>query len=69
VSYEVIVNLVAAASTHEGLRVKCALDTNAYPKGIKVPDDVIRQLKIEKDAFHGEWNYAILPRKDETVIA
>jgi len=33
-----------------------------YDKGIKVSDREIAALNIEKDAFHGEWNYTIKPR-------
>ena len=33
-SYEVIVNLIAATTTSKGLKVKCMLDKNEYPKGI-----------------------------------
>jgi len=35
-SYEVIVNLIAATTTSKGLKVKCMLDKNEYPKGIKI---------------------------------
>jgi hypothetical protein len=61
VSYEVIVSLIAATTTNEGLRVECALDTNHYPKGIEVSEEEIASLNVEKDPFHGDWNYTILP--------
>ena len=38
-----------------------ALDANRYPKGIKVTDAEMASLVIERDAFHGEWNYTISP--------
>jgi len=69
VSYEVIVNLIAATATNEGLRVECGLDTNTYPKGIKIPDEQMKTLNLQKDSFHGEWNYTILPQHDDTVIS
>lgn len=28
----------------------------------KVTDEELRQVKIIRDEFHGEWNYAIYPR-------
>ena len=61
VSHEVIVNLIASTTTRTGLTVKGELDTNKYPKGIKVTDEEMRQVKIIRDEFHGEWNYAIQP--------
>lgn len=62
VSHEVIVNLIASTKTRTGLTVKCELDTNKYPKGIKVSDKELRQVNIVHDEFHGEWNYAIHPQ-------
>ncbi len=62
VSHEVIVSLIAATRTNEGLCVECGLDTNEYPKGVKVSDEEMEQLNIEKDSFHGDWNYTILPK-------
>jgi transposase len=61
VSHEVIVNLIAATTTTKGLTVRCNLDTNKYPKGIKISDKEFRQVKIVRDDFHGEWNYTIQP--------
>jgi transposase len=61
-SLEVIVNLIGSTTTRKGLRIQAALDTGSYPKGIKVSDDELAQVRIERDGFHGEWNYAILPR-------
>lgn len=59
VSHEVIVNLIASTKTSKGLKVKCQLDENKYPKGIKVSDEELAKVNIEYDSFHGEWNYSI----------
>jgi transposase len=61
VSHEVIVNLIAATTTKTGLSVRCQLDTNAYPAGLKVSDEEMADIQIQHDDFHGEWNYTILP--------
>ena len=58
-----IVNLIGTTKTKEGLKIRCELDTNNYPKGIKVPDDQLERVKLEKHEFHGEWNYTIHPHK------
>lgn len=62
VSHEVIVNLITNTRTRMGLRIDAALDTNAYPKGLKITDQEFAQFRIERDGFHGEWNYTIIPR-------
>jgi Rhodopirellula transposase DDE domain len=63
ISHEVVVNLIAATTTGTGLKVRSALDTNAYPKGVTVRDAEMQTLYLRTDAFHGEWNYALLPRQ------
>ncbi len=62
VSHQVIVNLIAATRTKTGLRVRAEVDPGKYPKGVKVSDKELASIRIERDKFHGEWNYAILPR-------
>ncbi len=61
VSHEVIVNLIANTSTRAGLRVQAELDTRRYEAGIKVTDAELANVRIKKDDFHGDWNYAIAP--------
>lgn len=61
VSHEVIVNLIAATTTKNGLAVRCQLDTNTYPAGVKVSDKEMAEINVKPDIFHGEWNYTILP--------
>jgi hypothetical protein len=63
VSHEVIVKLIAATTTRTGLRVRSALDVNAYPAGVSVSDADMATLYLRPDAFHGEWNYSLLPRQ------
>lgn len=63
VSHQVIVDLIAATTTKSGLKVRAQIDSNLYPSGVKVSDEQIAALNIQRDAFHGEWNYSILPRR------
>ena len=62
VSHEVIVNLIAATATRKGLTVQAAIDDARYAKGIKVTDSEFAAILIDRDNFHGEWNYVISPR-------
>ena len=62
VSHEVIVNLIAATTTRKGLTVQAAIDDARYEKGIKVTDSEFAAILIDRDDFHGEWNYVISPR-------
>ncbi len=61
VSFEVIVSLIAATTTRNGLKVHSELDTNTYPPGLKISDKDFAQVRLRRDKFHGEWNYEIRP--------
>lgn len=60
-SYQVIVNLIASTTTRAGLTVRARLDRRVYTKGKKVPDHEMKNLKLVKSEFHGDWNYTIKP--------
>lgn len=60
-SLSTIVNLIANTTTKEGLKINTSVDKNTYKKGIKIKDEEIEKINIEKDEFHGEWNYIISP--------
>lgn len=62
VSRQAIVNLIAATTTTTGLIVKAALDTNHYDTEIKVSDEELAALHLQRHVFHGDWNYTITPR-------
>src|SRR6266852_5481011 len=61
VSHAVIVNLIAATTTPTGLRVRARLDTRRYPSGLVVSREAVDAVQLRPDAFHGDWNYTILP--------
>jgi DNA-binding transcriptional ArsR family regulator len=61
VSHQVIVQLIAATTTKAGLTVRCELDRNIYPAGVKVSDEELKAVEIVRHEFHGEWNYTITP--------
>ena len=61
ISHEVIVNLIASTKTRSGLTVRAELDTAEYPKGLTVSDADLSAINIERNEFHGDWNYCIRP--------
>ena len=61
VSHEVMVNLIGATTTKNGLGIHCELDTNTYPIGRKISKEELEAVNIKRDDFHGEWNYTIYP--------
>lgn len=55
-------NLIGAVTTEEGLAIRSELDENRYETGRKVTEAQMESLRIERDTFHGEWNYTLAPR-------
>jgi hypothetical protein len=58
---ETIVQLIGAVKTKEGLKVMAKKEKKKYQSGIKVSDKEMKELKLKKHKFHGEWNYTIKP--------
>ena len=54
--------LIGATTTQKGLRIRAQLDDSVYPLGVKVSDEELAALSIQRADFHGEWNYMIRPR-------
>jgi transposase len=67
VCHQTIVQLIAATTTEAGLTVQSEIDTNSYPKGIKVSDAEMQALNLHRHDFHGEWNYTIKPSPFDPV--
>ena len=59
-TFEIVVNLIGATTTKSGLEVHAWLDEADYEKGKKLTDSQLAEVRIRRDAFHGEWNYKIL---------
>lgn len=58
---EIVVNLIGSTKTKEGLEVHAWLDEGEYQKSRKISDEQLLDVRIQRDTFHGEWNYKILP--------
>jgi hypothetical protein len=54
----------ASTTNRGGLVVRARLDKRKYPTGKKVSAKEFCELKIERDTFHGDWNYMFRPRKE-----
>jgi len=61
-NYETIINLIAK-TTAKGLKIIWKLDRRKYPTGRKITDVEMKHVNMERDRFHGEWNYVIKPKQ------
>ena len=62
VSREVVGNLIGHTTTRTGLEIHSELNEHSYPTGREVTDQQMESLSIQRDKFHGEWNYTLVPR-------
>ena len=62
-THATVVNLIGSTRTQTGLRVRCVLDTETYPPKIAISKEQMDSLHLQRDDFHGDWNYTIKPRK------
>jgi hypothetical protein len=63
VSHDVIINLIAATATKTGLEIQAELDRGIYPTGVAVADEELASVNLKRASFHGDWNYAIRPKR------
>ena len=60
--------MIIIITKNNGLIIQTEVDTNEYAKGIKITDEEMESLALEREVFHGEWNYKLRPRKIAHVI-
>jgi hypothetical protein len=66
-SHEVVVELIGAITTQTGLTVRAERDTGTYPRGIKVSDAELAEVRLQRHHFHGDWNYTVRPGNRATT--
>jgi Rhodopirellula transposase DDE domain len=64
-TFETIINLISNTTNRGGLVVRARLDRRRYPTGKKVSAKELLKLKIDRNDFHGDWNYVIRPRHQD----
>ena len=63
-SYDVVINTISAITGSTGLTATAVLDERPYPAGQEISDAEIRNIQdryLNRHAFHGDWNYTVLP--------
>jgi hypothetical protein len=59
--YAVIVQLIGNTRTTTGLKICSELDDHVYPLKETVTAEQLAKVQLSPSAFHGEWNYTIIP--------
>lgn len=61
ITHQVIVDLIAATTTQNGLQVHSRLDDSHYAKARRISDKQLADVNLEPDTWYGQWNYTIHP--------
>jgi hypothetical protein len=62
-TWETVVELIVHTRTASGLRVQAQLDKRRYATGAVISNAEMRRLVLREHAFHGDWNYEVVPRR------
>ena len=60
--FETMLSYTRGATTETGLKVKPYLLDGHYDKGMKVSDEQMKALELERHEVCPNWNYIIKPR-------
>jgi hypothetical protein len=60
-SHQVVVDLIGATTTRTGLQVHAELDPGSYQTKVKIGDEQMAAIALDRHDFHGEWNYTLRP--------
>jgi DDE family transposase len=63
-THETVVNLIGSTTTKTGLKINAELNPQVYLTGIKVTDQEIKELPLQRHKFHGDWNYTMNPSRE-----
>ena len=60
--FEDVLHYIRDTKTQTGLTVQAHLVSETYEKGVKVPDQEMRALKLQSHEVCPQWNYTAYPR-------
>jgi Rhodopirellula transposase DDE domain len=66
-TFETMLALIRGTANQSGLKVEAFLVDKVYQKGLKVADEVMESLNIERHSTCPKWNYTIRPRLTASI--
>jgi len=66
-SLEILLGWIRGTTTANGLEVTARLDQTTYPTKVKVYDEEMKQLNLQRHRLCPNWNYTISPRNLELM--
>ena len=68
-THEDVIATIGAVTTRTGLKVQAALDTDHYPKGIRITDKDMKTFEarhLQRHQFYGDWNYTVTAARPDS---
>ena len=69
VSREVVVSLIGAVTTERGLGLRVEPDEGSLVTEREATEEQLANLDIDREKFHGEWNYTLNPRSPAAQLS
>lgn len=66
-TFDILLACIRGTTTRTGLEVQAFLVEQIYQRGVKVTDQVMRTLNLERHATCPNWNYTLRPRSVSAV--
>jgi hypothetical protein len=62
--YETVLKFIRTTKTSAGLKIRAALHTRQYQKGIRIGDKQMKEINLKHYTQRLKWNYSISPAKN-----
>jgi hypothetical protein len=62
--YETVLKFIRTTKTSTGLKIRAALHTKKYQKGIRICDKQMKEVNLKHYTLRPNWNYSISPAKN-----
>ena len=59
--YETVLKFIRTTKTSAGLKIRAALHTKQYQKGIRIGDKQMKEINLKHYTQRPKWNYSISP--------
>jgi hypothetical protein len=61
VDYETVLKFIRTTKTAAGLKIRASLNKKQYQKGVKVSNEQMGQITLQRHTLRPLWNYSISP--------
>jgi len=61
--YETVLKFIRTTKTQAGLKIRAALHTKQYQRGIRISDRQMKEINLKNYTQRPKWNYSISPTK------